>query len=90
MTDASKPAGDFRTLFEAAQAADDAWQLAVDAAFPRLADARYRPEGASTPELRALRSAKRAADEALHSFFEASREASNGKIVYRDGGWRHA
>lgn len=62
--------------YEAAQAADDAWQAEIDRVFGKnkAGDARYDDRGKSTPELLALNTAKRAADQVLHSLFEESRQ----------------
>lgn len=53
-------------LFQEAMAADTAWSKALIEKFGNKAgDARYDKRGASTPELEALRDAKRTADDLL-------------------------
>ena len=52
-------------LYKIAWAADEAWSVALQKTFGKKAgDARYDSRGVSTPELKALRDAKVAADAA--------------------------
>lgn len=63
------------TAYATASAADSAYSAELLRVFglKRMGDARYGPEGVSTPRLRELSTAKRAADLALHEAFEAAR-----------------